>query len=93
MWGILWDKYGNDFWPVYNGHLGRLTKWSLYTGDLYMKGFDYSTKYCTLVVNKKKNCMLCFVCYFVPVVMLFLFTFIVDEISQSDMIWIKHTNK
>jgi len=31
---------------------GRLTKWPLYTGDLYMKGFDFSTKYCTLVVNK-----------------------------------------
>jgi hypothetical protein len=24
----------------------------LYTGDLYMKGFDFSTIYCTLVVNK-----------------------------------------
>jgi hypothetical protein len=31
---------------------GRLTKWPLYTGDLYMNGFDYSTKYSTLVVNK-----------------------------------------
>jgi hypothetical protein len=28
------------------------TKWPLYTGDLYMKGFDYSTKYSTVVVNK-----------------------------------------
>jgi hypothetical protein len=32
--------------------LRRLTKWPLYTGDLYMKGFDYSTKYATLVANK-----------------------------------------
>jgi hypothetical protein len=32
--------------------VGRLTKWPLYTGDLYMKGFDYSMKYSTLVVNK-----------------------------------------
>ena len=59
---------------------GRLTKWPLYTGDLYMNGFDYSTKYSTLVVNKLFNYMLCFVCYFVPVVMLLLFTFIVNEI-------------
>jgi hypothetical protein len=29
-----------------------LTKLPLYTGDLYMKGFDYSTKYSTVVVNK-----------------------------------------
>jgi hypothetical protein len=45
-----------------------------------MKGFDYSMKYYTLVVNEKNNYMLCFVCYFVHVVMLLLFTFIVDEI-------------
>jgi hypothetical protein len=45
-----------------------------------MKGLDYSTNYSTLVVNIKKNYMLCFACYFVPVVLLLLFTFIVDEI-------------
>ena len=39
-----------------------------------MKEFDYSTKYSTLVVNNKN------ICYFVPVVMLLLFIFIVDEI-------------
>ena len=45
-----------------------------------MKGFNYLTKYSTLAVNKKINYMLCFACYFVPVVMLLLFTLIVDEI-------------
>jgi hypothetical protein len=39
--------------PVHNGHLGEIDKMTIiYTGDLYMKGFDFSTKYCTLVVNK-----------------------------------------
>ena len=38
-----------------------------------MKGFDYSTKYPTLVANKKKY-------YCIPVLKLLLFTFIVDEI-------------
>jgi hypothetical protein len=45
-----------------------------------MKGLDYSRNYSTLVVNIKKIYMLCFACYFVPVVLLLLFTFIVDEI-------------
>jgi len=40
-----------------------------------MKGFDYSTKYATLVANLKK-----IACYFIPVLKLLLFTFIVDEI-------------
>jgi hypothetical protein len=31
-----------------------LTKLPLLTGDLYMKGFYYSTKYSALVVNKHK---------------------------------------
>ena len=43
-----------------------------------MKGFDYTTKYSCKY--KKNYYMLCFTCYFVPVVMLLLFTFIVDEI-------------
>jgi hypothetical protein len=63
---------------------GRLTKWPLYTGDLYMKGFDFLAQYCTLVVNKHFSLhlvfLIMFTCYFVPVVILLLFTFIVDEI-------------
>jgi hypothetical protein len=43
---------------------GRLTKWPLYTGDLYMKGFDFSTKYCTLVVNKHFSLHLMFLIMF-----------------------------
>jgi hypothetical protein len=39
-----------------------------------MKGFDYSTKYATLVANKKNTS------YFIPVLKLFLFTFIIDDI-------------
>jgi hypothetical protein len=49
----------------------------------WMKGFDYSMKYYTLVVKEKNNYMLCFVCYFIPVVMLLLFTFIVDEMCEK----------
>ena len=41
-----------------------------------MKGFDYSTKYATLVAKKNKK----ITCYCIPFLKLLLFTFIVDEI-------------
>ena len=49
---------------LYNQTWGRLTKWPLYTGDLYMKGFDFSTKYCTLIVNKHFSLHLMFLIMF-----------------------------
>jgi hypothetical protein len=39
--------------PVYSGHLGKIDKMTtIYRWPLY-EGFDYSTKYFTLIVNKR----------------------------------------
>jgi hypothetical protein len=69
------DNFGNNassstlcYWKLYfcllNIFIYLFVCFIQIIGDLYMKGFDFSTKYCTLVVNKHFSLHLMFLIMF-----------------------------